>query len=139
VSPDEVPFRSRFCAYYRCAEENYEAEALRHFLYPPWAQLSWLIRMAAPGLIETDLQIVRQLGLAASGSNFAAEVRDIRGDYGRKKDFGILRKWFRLRLSRERIFNCSKPLWQKRPGTETTSAAGELKAAAVENGARGGN
>jgi hypothetical protein len=140
VNPEEISFRKRFCAYSGCPDEDYEAEALKRFLYPPWSRLTWLLMRVAPSLIATDLQIVRQLGLVTSGSNFAAEVRDIHGDYGRKKDFGILRKSFRLRLSRERIFNCSKRLWSRRAGGERATELDEVKLKqAVLSGARGGN
>jgi hypothetical protein len=127
-----MSFRKRFCAYYSCVEEDYELEALKRFLHPPWSGLTGLLRGVRPSWIETDLQIVRQLGLVTSGSNFAAEVRDIHGDYGRKKDFGVLRKWFKLRLSRERIFESSKRLWQKRAAVEDvgSEAVSEGKAAA---------
>jgi hypothetical protein len=112
VIPEDVSFRSRFCAYYRCAESEFERRALGKFLYPPWAAVLPLLLRVAPAVLATDLQIVRQLGLVTSGSNFAAEVRDIRGDYQRKKDFGILRRWLRLRLSRERLFDASR-VWQR--------------------------
>lgn len=83
------------------------------FLHAPWSFAVPILTRLAPWMLEGDRQILQQLGRVTSGSNFAAEVRDIRTDYLRQNDFGLLRRWFRLRLSRERIFKGSKELWTK--------------------------
>jgi hypothetical protein len=106
-------FRARFCARLNRPEADFETLALKMFMHRPWSWCtSWLVR-GCPKLILTDLQIIQQLGLVSNGSNFAAEVRGIHSDYSRRNDFGMLRRWFRLRLSRERIFKVSRDVWAK--------------------------
>jgi hypothetical protein len=108
-----LSFRDRFCRLYGCADADYEVAALKRFLCSPWSLIAPILCRIAPNLISTDIRIIKQLGLVESRVNFSAEVKDLRIEYVRKRDFGFFRRSLRLRLSRQRILSASKRLWTK--------------------------
>jgi len=106
-----LSFRALFCSARGISDSEFESTALRFLLHSPWSWLSPFILRLAPGLVSTDLLIIQELGRIKSGANLSAEVRDIRTEYRRKRDFGVLRRVFKMRLSTKRIFSISKSFW----------------------------
>lgn len=106
-----MTLEDKFCAHFNCSREQFAGRALRLFLHQPWAWASPIILKLRPQVLATDLQIVRQLGLVSSGTNLTVEIRDIRTDYLRQRDYGFLRRALRLRLSRARIARVCKTLF----------------------------
>jgi len=107
----DISFRAKFCRARGIPDSEFESAALRALLHFPWSWLSPLISRLAPGLVSTDLQIIQQLGRVESGANLSAELRDIRTEYRRKRDFRLLRRVFKMRLSTQRTFSVSKSFW----------------------------
>ncbi len=95
--------RARFCAYYACKDEDFEIHALRKGMHQPWGHWAYLVLRLAPGMLRTDIQILRQLARAKSSAEWAKEIRGLRGDYLRHKDAGFWRRALRFRLSGERL------------------------------------
>ena len=85
--------------------------ALRVFLHSPWSSLVPLLLRVNPALFRTDIQILRDLGSIESDSNLASEVRQLRHDYVRHQDFGLIRRRLNFRLSSERILLIAGKLW----------------------------
>jgi hypothetical protein len=106
-------FRERFCEYYGCSDESFASVALGKFLYPPWSILAPVLLKALPGLFRTDLRIVQQLGYVTSRDALLSEVRELHADYVRNRDFGVARRFFRLRLSGSRILQRSRYIWDR--------------------------
>ena len=100
---DLKSFRALFCSHFGCPEADYETVALHKMIHRRWLPVAAVIMKMKPSFFRTDLQIIRQLGLVTSRANLLAEVQDLRSDYGRRKDFGFVRRRLRLRLSGERI------------------------------------
>jgi len=109
---DQMTLREKFCTRFQCAPSDYGASALRLFLHRPWSWLAPAILRIKPGLFSTDLLIIEQLGRLTSGKNLSAELRDLRADYFRHRDFGWLRRYFKLRLSGRRISKACQSLWE---------------------------
>ncbi len=109
---EQKDFQNKFCQYFGVKEENFERHVLQLCLHPPWCMIAvWLFRVR-PQIFSTDVQIVRQLGRVTSGANFVAEVRDLRTDYARHRDFGFAHRHLRRRLSTERLLNVGKMVWK---------------------------
>lgn len=103
-------FRERFCRQFGCSGEEFEHEALRRFLYPPWGALTALY----PAAFRVDRVIVARLGEIKEFEHLAHEIRDIRADYHRESDFGFERRMLKRRLSSKRILETAAPLWGRR-------------------------
>src|SRR5688572_12331963 len=91
-SNSALPLRKRFCAYYNCSDAHFESMALRVFLHRPWSLLVPLLLRVNPALFRTDIEILKDLGSIESGSNLASEVRQLRHDYLRHQDYGLMRR-----------------------------------------------
>jgi len=85
-----------------------------------------LLYRFGPSLFRNDIEVLRQIGRVSSMNNLVAEVRDLRNDYVRRKDFGLLRKTFKMRLSGDRILSAAKPLWNPR-SHQREKVTGEIK------------
>jgi hypothetical protein len=109
--PDPRSFRERYCKHYGIADAEFDQAALKHFLHSPWRWWAGFLARSFPTSLVTDLDIVRQLGRIASTNNLSAEVRGIRSEYQRRRDFGITRRFLRRRLSSARIFAAAKECW----------------------------
>ena len=104
-------FKSRFCEYYQCPEEKFERAALLKVLHRRSLVLAWLFLYLKPSLFETDFRILRQIGSITSRNNLAAEARDIRNDYVRFNDFGVVRRFLNLRISGQRLMHLANEVW----------------------------
>ena len=82
------------------------------FLHSPWSVLVPVLLRIRPASLSTDIDILRQLGRVESGSNLASEVRGLRTDYLRHKDYGLMRRALKFRLSGERILFSAKEFWK---------------------------
>src|SRR5689334_6558837 len=96
-------FKSRFCNYYKCPEENFERVALLKVLHRRSLVIAWLILKFSPDFFATDFRILRQIGSVTSRNNLVAEARDIRNDYLRFNDYGLVRRFLTLRISGQRL------------------------------------
>ena len=109
--PEPRSFRERFCKHYGIADGDFDMAALERWLHPPWSSLAALLLRVFPSFFATDLDVVRQIGRVASTNNLSAEVRGIRNEYQRRRDFGLTRRLLRRRLSSGRIFASAKSCW----------------------------
>lgn len=126
ASPQNRSFQDRFCAEFQCSAEDFQVAALRMFLHPPWSSVFPLINATNASFFAVDLKILKRLGAIDNWSIFVNEVRTIRSDYQREKDFGFARKHLRLRLSSERILTMAWGLWSaKQSEPDATPERGE--------------
>lgn len=100
-------FRERFCRHFGYSPDDFEEEALRQFLNPPWGMLIPLY----PAAFRVDRIIVARLGRIADFEHLTQEIRDIRGDYHREQDFGFERRTLKRRLSSKRILDTAAQVW----------------------------
>lgn len=107
----KLSFREQFCSYFKCSDAEFEDVALKAFLHWPWSFLSPSVRRHFPALVATDIQIIKQISFATNISDLSTETRSLRSDYALHHDFGLLRKFFKLRLSRKRILRTAKQIW----------------------------
>jgi len=107
----EKAFKSRFCNYYKCPEDNFERAALFKVLHRRSLVIAWFILKLAPNFFATDFRILRQIGTVTSRNNLVAEARDIRNDYLRFNDYGFVRRFFNLRISGQRLLAVANEVW----------------------------
>jgi len=123
--------QSLFCARLACPPEEYE-ERMFHRCLTWQARLAapWLRRLK-PGFFETDLRLIRDLGLAASPQDIKASV-----GYFRKRNqaaAGSLRISLKLRVSGRKATLLARQLLA-RPNTKAPeSATGQGRAGEVSD------
>ncbi len=114
MTPSPANFKERFCRVLRCSDTDFANRALQAFFHRPWAWLTPILVRLFPSLLRTDIAIVEQLGRVSNAVNLAAEVRDLRMDYLRQRDYGLARRSLRFRLSGQRIIKLSRQMWNGR-------------------------
>jgi hypothetical protein len=107
----EKTFKSRFCEFYQCPENQFERAILLKVLHRRSLLLAWCLLRIHPAFFSTDYRILRQVGAVASRNNLLAEARDIRNDYQRFNDFGIMRRFLNLRISGKRLLAVANQVW----------------------------
>jgi hypothetical protein len=107
----EKTFKSRFCNYYKCPEDQFEQLALLKVLHRRSLVIAWIILKVAPSFFATDYRILRQIGSVSSRNNLAAEARDVRHDYVRFNDYGFFRRFLNLRISGQRLLALANSVW----------------------------
>jgi hypothetical protein len=107
----EKTFKLRFCEFYHCPEDQFERAILLKVLHRRSLLLAWCLLRIHPAFFSTDYRILRQVGAVASRNNLLAEARDIRNDYHRFNDFGIMRRFLNLRISGQRLLAVANQVW----------------------------
>lgn len=108
-----MTFKERFCAYFRCPEEQFESAALWELLPKRSRLIARLIFLLKRSFFDFDLRLIRQIGFIASRTNLRAEAHELRNDYLRHGDFRLFRRILKLRISGEQLLSVAAQIWQE--------------------------
>ena len=106
-------FRSAFCSYYNCPDQDFEKTALLKVLHRRALPLAWIILHLSPAWFAPDFQILRRFGALTRKSSFYSDALDVRHDYARLQAAGFLRRAFKLRISGQRLLKVASEIWHK--------------------------
>ena len=117
IVDDLLSFKQRFCRLRGCTEDQFERRALFAMLHRRWAFLAPLVLRLNPALFRSDFEYVRRLGACMDAASYEQEVRRVRGEYVRERDYGFARRVLKLRLSGRRMLTLGGAVWEK-PGSD---------------------
>jgi hypothetical protein len=95
------PFRQGYCQSFNCPPEAFETSVFWRCLHRRAFPLSALMYYLNRDFFASDFQTIRQLGVAISFEEFAAEVDSFRND--NRRHGGFLRRNLRIRVSGRRL------------------------------------
>ena len=81
-------------------------------LHRRWYFVAALLLRVKPAFFRSDLEYVRRLGACTSASAYEQEVRRVRGEYVRERDYGFARRVLKLRLSVRRMLSVGDAVWK---------------------------
>ena len=113
LNEQTVTFKSLFCARFRCADADYESLAFRKIFYKRWLPLAFLLHLLNAPVLRTERKILGQIAVADTLSTFNNEAARIKEDYLAANDFGLLRRFFKFRISGKRLLRLGADLWPK--------------------------
>ncbi|HEV8543400.1 MAG TPA: hypothetical protein VGR78_13475 [Verrucomicrobiae bacterium] len=80
--------------------------------YRRWLPLALVLYKFNSALLKTDRRILQQLAVTDSQSAFKIEAAHIKEDYLANKDYGILRRYLKFRLSGQRMLRVGAEIWR---------------------------
>jgi hypothetical protein len=113
-------FRERFCDHFTCQPTAFENTALLELFDPLPRMIAKLLFRISPRMLETDRSIVRRVSHIDSVTGVLLAAQDLEKEYVERSDYGALRRFFRLRLSRARLLKLTARLWH-RPAVSSSS------------------
>jgi len=100
-------FRERYCAFFSLPFEKFEEHLFVHALYFHARPLRWLLNLI-PDYFSADHEFVRSVGDLRTRRYFHAEAAEYQTH---SLNRGILRRWFFLRVSAERVRLLMEKCW----------------------------
>jgi hypothetical protein len=108
-------FRERFCEKFTCDPTAFERRVLFEALDPVPRFFARLLYAWKPSALETDRTILRRVSHMDTVPDVLRAVQDIDREYIIREDFGALRRFLHIRLSRERILRLTAQIWDRPP------------------------
>jgi len=108
-------FRERFCEKFTCDPTTFEKRALLESLDPIPRFFARLIAALNPSALDTDRRIIRRVSHLDSVPDVLRAVQDLEKEYVAQEDFGPLRTFLKVKLSRKRLLKVTARIWDRPP------------------------
>lgn len=108
-------FRERFCEKFTCDPNAFEHRAVLASFDPIPRLCARFIAAINPTALETDRKIIRRVSRMDSVPDVLRAVQDLDKEYVAHEDFGPLRRFLNVRLSRERLLKLTARIWDRPP------------------------
>ena len=108
-------FRERFCEKFTCDPKTFEHRAVLAALDPIPRLFARLIAALNPAALDTDRKIIRQVSRMDTVPDVLRAVQDLDKEYVAHEDFGLLRRFLNIRLSRDRLLKLTAHIWDRPP------------------------
>ena len=108
-------FRERFCEEFTCEPTSFEHRALLESLDPLPRLFARLIAALKPSALDTDRTIIRRVSRMDTVPDVLRAVQDLEKEYVAREDFGPLRTFLKVKLSRERLLKVTARIWDRPP------------------------
>ena len=106
-------FRERFCETFICPADAFESRALWELVDPLPRFFGRCVALLHPQALETDRTILRRVAHLDTVPDVLRAVQDLEKEYVVREDFGPLRRFLKVRLSRERVLRLTAQLWRR--------------------------